>query len=44
MTIFATRDQGMKLVINRNFIGKNQKFLNLDQNKCYVPQKKAKNT
>ena len=43
MTIFATRGQRMKVVIDGNFIAKKIKFENFDQNLCYIPQKKAKN-
>ena len=43
MTIFATRGQRMKVVINGNFIAKKQKNENFEKNRYYIPQKKAKN-
>ena len=42
MATFAARGQGMNLVIDGNFIAKKWKFENFAQNRCYVPQKKAK--
>ena len=33
----------MKLVMDRNFIAKNWKIENFEQNVCYVHQKKAEN-
>ena len=41
MTIFATRGQRMKVVIDGNFIAR--KIENFEQNLYYVAQKKGKN-
>ena len=43
ITIFAARGQKMKVLIVGNFIAKKWKFENFEQNRCYGPQKKAKN-
>ena len=42
MTIFATRGQRMKVVIDGNFIAnKKGKIENFHLNRYYIPQKKA---
>ena len=43
MTIFVARGQRMKVVLDGNFIAKKWKFENFEENRCYIPQKKAKN-
>ena len=43
MTIFATRGQRMKVVINGNFIAKKLQNENFEKKRCYIQQKKAKN-
>ena len=42
MAILAARGQGINLVIDGNFIAKKWKFEHFAQNRCYIPQKKAK--
>ena len=43
MVILAVRGHRKNLDTDRNSILKKLKFLNFDQNLCYIPQKKAKN-
>ena len=42
MTIFATRDQKMKVAIDGNFMAKKWKLGNFEKKLFYIPQKKAK--
>ena len=42
MTIFATRGQRMKVVIDGNFIAKKMKISKFEKYRYYIPQKKLR--
>ena len=44
MTIFATKGQKMKVVIDENFIAKKMKNKFFEKNRYYIPQKKKLRT